>query len=321
MSDLTYEEKVGFLNTSHNVMKELLNEWNPNWTMLESVQHHDEFGGLSAHNHTLVMLTTVDDNGLPGMNAFKEVNLKFYSFINKNYPKMMREYGYDVEDVCTYDMLTEEEKMERKLNPKEHGVDSFTYKKRKKEEMSQQLDELRVKQEQMHKELEKTILEVTQAPDFESYQKIQSENVQLKEEVSLKNKIIQKLENEKEELKENLEKWKTRCMDIANKVGNRILKAIGMYKDIQANCELPSKDIVNGIEDTRKKISYNSDDFRVIPDSNNNGMYCVILLKDNQYDVIEQKLKSRSDGERIIRDIVELKKEIQPIEKNIKMIY
>lgn len=125
MSNLLYDEKVSFLNTSHGVIKELLGEWNPNWTILESVQHHDEFGGLSAHNHSLVMLTTVDDNDLPGMNAFKEVNLKFYSFINKNYPKMMREYGYEVEDVRTYDMLSEEEKMERKLNPKEHGVDSL----------------------------------------------------------------------------------------------------------------------------------------------------------------------------------------------------
>ena len=126
MSELNYEEKVKFLNDSHDTFKQLIHEWNPNWTILESVQHHDEFGGLSAHNHNLIMLTTEDDKGLPTMNAFKEVNLKFYSFMNKNYPKMMRERGYEVEDVRTYDMLTEEEKMERKLNPQQHGVDSYT---------------------------------------------------------------------------------------------------------------------------------------------------------------------------------------------------
>ncbi|WP_373211615.1 plasmid recombination protein [Holdemanella biformis] len=165
MSELAYEEKVKFLNDSHKVFKQLINEWNNNWIILESVQHHDEFGGLSAHNHNLIMLTTEDEKGLPTMNAFKEVNLKFYSFMNKNYPKMMRERGYEVEDVRTYDMLTDEERMERKLNPQQHGVDSYTYKKRKKEEMERQLEQLKIKSEEMDANLKNTILEITKAPD------------------------------------------------------------------------------------------------------------------------------------------------------------
>lgn len=180
MSELSYEEKVKFLKDSHETFKQLIHEWNLNWTLLESVQHHDEFGGLSAHNHNLILLTTVDDKGLPTMNAFKEVNLKFYSYINKNYPKMMRERGYEVEDVRTYDMLTDEEKMERKLNPQQHGVDSYTYKKRKKEEMEQELEKLKIRSEQMSSQLENTILEITKAPDLVSYKDIQDENQTLK---------------------------------------------------------------------------------------------------------------------------------------------
>lgn len=320
MSDLPYEEKVGFLNTSHNVMKELLNDWNPNWTILESVQHHDEFGGLSAHNHTLIMLTTVDDNGLPGMNAFKEVNLKFYSFINKSYPKMMRERGYEVEDVRTYDMLTDEEKMERKLNPQQHGVDSYTYKKRKKEEMEQELEKLKIRSEQMSSQLENTILEITKAPDLVSYKDIQDENQTLKKELSTKDKIIQKLNVEKKELKQSLEKWKRQCMHIANKIGNKMLNAIGLDTNVVGiKKELPSQEVIQVIDDTSHTIKYNANDLRVIPDSQNKGKFCVILKKDNGFDVVDNNFDNRQLAEYRIKEIIDLKIEINPIKVKMNM--
>lgn len=314
MSNLLYDEKVSFLNTSHGVIKELLGEWNPNWTILESVQHHDEFGGLSAHNHSLVMLTTVDDNDLPGMNAFKEVNLKFYSFINKNYPKMMREYGYEVEDVRTYDMLTDEEKMERKLNPQQHGVDSYTYKKRKKEEMEQELEKLKIRSEQMSSQLENTILEITKAPDLVSYKDIQDENQTLKKELSTKDKIIQKLNVEKKELKQSLEKWKRQCMHIANKIGNKMLNAIGLDTNVVGiKKELPSKEVIQVIDDTSHTIQYNANDLRVIPDSQNKGKFCVILKKDNGFDVVDNNFDNRQLAENRVKEIIDLKIEINPI--------
>ena len=320
MSNLLYDEKVSFLNTSHGVIKELLGEWNPNWTILESVQHHDEFGGLSAHNHSLVMLTTVDDNDLPGMNAFKEVNLKFYSFINKNYPKMMREYGYEVEDVRTYDMLTDEEKMERKLNPQQHGVDSYTYKKRKKEEMEQELEKLKIRSEQMSSQLENTILEITKAPDLVSYKDIQDENQTLKKELSTKDKIIQKLNVEKKELKQSLEKWKRQCMHIANKIGNKMLNAIGLDTNVVGiKKELPSKDVIQVIDDTSHTIQYNANDLRVIPDSQNKGKFCVILKKDNGFDVVDNNFDNRQLAEYRIKEIIDLKIEINPIKVKMNM--
>lgn len=320
MSNLLYDEKVSFLNTSHGVIKEILGEWNPNWTILESVQHHDEFGGLSAHNHSLVMLTTVDDNDLPGMNAFKEVNLKFYSFINKNYPKMMREYGYEVEDVRTYDMLTDEEKMERKLNPQQHGVDSYTYKKRKKEEMEQELEKLKIRSEQMSSQLENTILEITKAPDLVSYKDIQDENQTLKKELSTKDKIIQKLNVEKKELKQSLEKWKRQCMHIANKIGNKMLNAIGLDTNVVGiKKELPSKEVIQVIDDTSHTIQYNANDLRVIPDSQNKGKFCVILKKDNGFDVVDNNFDNRQLAEYRIKEIIDLKIEINPIKVKMNM--
>ena len=320
MSELNYEEKVKFLNNSHDTFKQLIHEWNPKWTILESVQHHDEFGGLSAHNHNLIMLTTEDDKGLPTMNAFKEVNLKFYSYINKNYPKMMRERGYEVEDVRTYDMLTDEEKMERKLNPQQHGVDSYTYKKRKKEEMEQELEKLKIRSEQMSSQLENTILEITKAPDLVSYKDIQDENQTLKKELSTKDKIIQKLNVEKKELKQSLEKWKRQCMHIANKIGNKMLNAIGLDTNVVGiKKELPSKEVIQVIDDTSHTIQYNANDLRVIPDSQNKGKFCVILKKDNGFDVVDNNFDNRQLAEYRIKEIVDLKIEIDPIKETLKM--
>lgn len=320
MSELSYEEKVQFLNTSHEIFKQLIREWNPNWKILESVQHHDEFGGLSAHNHNLILLTTVDDKGLPTMNAFKEVNLKFYSYINKNYPKMMQERGYEVEDVRTYDMLTDEEKMERKLNPQQHGVDSYTYKKRKKEEMEQELEKLKIRSEQTSSQLENTILEITKAPDLKSYEDIQNENRALKEELTIKDKIIQKLNVEKKDLKQNLEKWKNRCVQIANKIGNKVLNVIGINMDeVDIKKELPSTDVIQVIDDTSHTIKYDSNDLRVIPDSRNKGKFCVILKKENGFDIIDNNFNSRQLAEHRVKEIIELKNEINPIKETLKM--
>ena len=89
MKNLSYEQKVEFLNKSHQVMKNLIHEWNSSWQVLVSLQHHDEFGGLSAHNHSLVLVSTIDEDGLPNMKAKSEVNLKFFNFINKNYAPRM----------------------------------------------------------------------------------------------------------------------------------------------------------------------------------------------------------------------------------------
>lgn len=320
MSELAYEEKVKFLNDSHKVFKQLINEWNNNWIILESVQHHDEFGGLSAHNHNLIMLTTEDEKGLPTMNAFKEVNLKFYSFMNKNYPKMMRERGYEVEDVRTYDMLTDEERMERKLNPQQHGVDSYTYKKRKKEEMERQLEQLKIKSEEMDANLKNTILEITKAPDLISYKDIQHENQVLKEELTIKDKIIQKINLEKEELKQSLEMWKYRCVHIANKIGNKMLNVIGINMDeVDIKKELPSRDVIQVIDDTSQTIKYDSNNLRVIPDSRNKGKFCVILKKENGFDIIDNNFDSRQLAEHRVKEIIDLKIEINPIKETIKM--
>ena len=279
MQHLSYEEKCRFLSDSHDTMKELLHIWNPQWKMIESVQHHDEFGGLSAHNHSLVLLSSKDKNGIAAMNAKAEFNLKFFNFINKNYPERMRSKGYDIEDCKTYDRLSEEEKEQRRLHPEEHGVEAYKYKQKKQAEMTKKLSErqnelesvskslemkqkelsetkkeigdLREDKERLQKKMQETveakalyetktamaiqaekeygekIRTLTAAPSVASYEDLLQENQKLQTEVSMNDASIQKLQEERDQLREIAEHWKKCFSDIAHKLGSKLMSFAG----------------------------------------------------------------------------------------------
>lgn len=186
--------------------------------------------------------------------------------------------------------------------------------------MEQQLEQLKIKSEEMNLELKNTILEITKAPDLPSYNDIQNENQTLKKELSVKDKIIQKLNVEKEDLKQSLEKWKRLCKHIANKIGNKMLNAIGLDTNvIGIKKELPSKEVIQVIDDTSHTVKYNTNDLRVIPDTQNKGKYCIILKKDNGFDVVDNNFDNRQLAEYRIKEIVDLKIEIDPIQETLKM--
>ena len=186
--------------------------------------------------------------------------------------------------------------------------------------MEQQLTQLKIRSEEMNSDLENMIIEITKAPDLISYKDIQHENQVLKEELTIKDKIIQKINLEKEELKQSLEMWKNRCIHIANKIGNKMLTAIGLdMNEIGIRKELPSKDVIQIIDDTSRTVKYNTNDLRVIPDSQNKGKYCIILMKDNEFDIVDNNFENRQLAEHRVKEIIDLKIEIDPIKESIKM--
>lgn len=314
MQNLSYEERKKFLYTSHEEMKKLIHEWNPNWKIISSVQHHDEFGGLSAHNHTLVMVSTIDKDGLPNMKAKSEFNLKFFTFINKNYSVRMQERGYDVENVRTFDQLSEEEKIERKLHPEDHGVDAYIYKKKKMDEMDQSIKELNQKQETLSSQLEETVKEITEAPDLESYKTVIHENETLKNELALKDRIIEKLQSEVEALKTKLESWKKKFTDISQKAGSKLMRLFGY--DVDENTihhDLPNSEILDGLNQLQGKLeTYDISKFRVVPDDQNSGKYRIVYRDSNQnLKIYERNIPTRQMAENKIRELkihVKLKK-------------
>lgn len=363
MQHLSYEEKCRFLSDSHDTIKELLHEWNPQWKMIESVQHHDEFGGLSAHNHSLVMLSSKDKNGIAAMNAKAEFNLKFFNFINKNYPERMRSKGYDIEDCKTYDRLSEEEKEQRRLHPEEHGVEAYKYKQKKQEEMTQKLSEqknelesvskslelkrdelsetkkeigdLKKEKELLQKKMQETaeakelyekraaiaiktekdysekIMALTAAPSVASYEAVVQENQRLREEVSMHAASIQKLQTERDQLREIAEHWKNRFSDIAHKLGSKLMSFAGYdVSQDKSVKEYPDKEIAAKISDMKEGLEERDPkQYRVLPDNNEKGKFRVAYRqKDGSLETIKSGFDSRDQADRYRRNLINASK-------------
>lgn len=363
MQHLSYEEKCRFLSDSHDTIKELLYQWNPQWKMIESVQHHDEFGGLSAHNHSLVMLSSKDKNGIAAMNAKAEFNLKFFNFINKNYPERMRSKGYDIEDCKTYDRLSEEEKEQRRLHPEEHGVEAYKYKQKKQEEMTQKLSEQKNELESVSKSLElkrdelsetkkkigdlkedkerlqkkmqetveaKTLYEtkaamaiqaekeygekirtLTAAPSVASYEDLLQENQKLQTEVSMHAASIQKLQAERDQLREIAEHWKNRFSDIAHKLGSKLMSFAGYdVSQDKSVKEYPDKEIAAKISDMKEGLEERDPkQFRVLSDNEEKGKFRVAYRqKDGSLETIKGGFDSRDQAERYRRNLINASK-------------
>lgn len=141
MERLSREEQVQFLKNSSDTMDSILREWNPDWITMACVLHFDEFGGKSPHAHRIVVPLTKDKDGILSFNAKAEFNLKFFTFVNKEYPRRMRERGYAVEDCKIYEEMTPEEKEEHRQNKEEHGIEGFEFKRRKNAELDRKIEE------------------------------------------------------------------------------------------------------------------------------------------------------------------------------------
>ncbi|MCR4657460.1 MAG: plasmid recombination protein, partial [Lachnospiraceae bacterium] len=86
METLTREEQTKLLQDSDRVVESILHDWCPEWKTIATVIHFDEFGGKSGHPHKIFMPIARDDDGCPVLNAKRDFNLKFFTFMNREYP-------------------------------------------------------------------------------------------------------------------------------------------------------------------------------------------------------------------------------------------
>ena len=139
METLTRDEQIKLLKTSDEVIESILHDWNPSWKTVATVIHFDEFGGRSGHPHKIYMPIGEDKDGCPVLNAKKDFNLKFFTFMNREYPARMRERGYPVLDCEIYEDMTEEEREQHKVKKKEYGLEGYEYKIKKDVEQEAQI--------------------------------------------------------------------------------------------------------------------------------------------------------------------------------------
>ncbi|MBR0418328.1 MAG: plasmid recombination protein [Erysipelotrichaceae bacterium] len=137
---------------------------------------------------------------------------------------------------------------------------------------------------------ENKFIEITNAPDIESYDSVVKENVDLKEELSLKDRIIERLQEESErfrqtieDLKETAEEWKNKFTDMAHKAGFRLMEYFGYdVKDDSSIRQFPSREVSAGISKlTEKSQQLDPKSLRVIPDSENERMFRVVSRQDD----------------------------------------
>ena len=139
MGTLTRDEQIELLRDSDEVVESILHDWRSEWKTLATVIHFDEFGGRSAHPHKIFMPISRDEDGCLILNAKRDFNLKFFTFMNREYPARMREKGYPVLDCAIYENMTNEEREEHKEKKKDYGLEGYEYKQMKTAEQEAQI--------------------------------------------------------------------------------------------------------------------------------------------------------------------------------------
>lgn len=207
MQTLSRDEQIKFLKDSHEAIKNIILQRYPDWKFLETVSHFDEHNGLSPHNHSLILVESteqVGDKMIPTMRAKTEVNKKFYSAINKEYPAAMRRLGYDVSDCKMYEDMTDEQKEEAKKNRKV-SLDAVTYKRMKDKEVKEMEQNIESKKAEMQS-LDSAIHEKKEALGSIEQQQSKLDSA-VKEHADARQTYIEKAaetEKEKERLQEKI---------------------------------------------------------------------------------------------------------------------
>lgn len=186
----------------------------------------------------------------------------------------------------------------------------------KKEQIRTRVEEL----QQQHQEVQQQIAEAnqelvrkTQAPDLQTYEEVVTENQTLKEELSWKDKIIEKLQKEKialqatvEKLTEKVQKLSDSFADLAHKAGQKLMKAFGydvsQDKSIQ---DYPMSDIKNAMADMKMEVEkFDPSTLRVIPDRDVPGTFQVASRKaTGEYEKVRGQFSSRDEAEEFRRSL------------------
>lgn len=248
----------------------------------------------------------------------KDGKLQAKNILDRNFLKSLQTDSQEF----TFDWIQQYE--EKKCISLEHldSIESGSQKQHlseaeyKKEQIRTQVEEL----QQQHQEVQQQIAEAneelvrkTQAPDLKSYEEVVTENQTLKEELSWKERIIEKLQEEKIALQATVEKLSQKVnnlsdtlSDIVHKAGQRLMAAFGydMSQDKSVQ-EFPMSDIKNTLSDMKIEAEkYDPGTLRVIPDREVPGTFQVASRNPTgEYEKIRGQFSSRDEAEEFRRNL------------------
>lgn len=180
----------------------------------------------------------------------------------------------------------------------------------KKEQIRTQVEELKQEHEEVRQKLDqvnKEIIEKTMAPDIQSYETVVQENHVLKEELSLKDRVIEALQKEKaalqetvKHLTETVQEWKEKFDLLAHKAGQRLMKTFGFDVSTDATVpEYPSVKVKEVLSDMKQEVErYDQTSLRVVPDMEAIGQYKIVARKQTgEYEKVKSGFKTREEAE------------------------
>ena len=148
---------------------------------------------------------------------------------------------------------------------------------------------------------------MTGAPDLASYESVVEENNDLKKELSFKDRVIEKLQEEVVHLqstlqqwKEAAETWKNRFLESARGFGQRLMSYAGYdLSQIDSVPEYPSREIAEGIKSMNTEMKSMDDlAIRIVSDNVHPGQYAVVFKNSSgEYEILKDGLANRETAE------------------------
>lgn len=135
------------------------------------------------------------------------------------------------------------------------------------------------------------------------------ENKSLKEELTLKDKIIQGLKEETQKLTNTINDFKSKL----SRLGEKLMKSIGFEPQEEVN-KFPDKEVSKVISELQEQSKqYNPKDMRVI--QNEDESFKVVVKEGNDYKTLEDNFKTRQEAEDYRRGFDQTRREL--VNKNI----
>lgn len=137
---------------------------------------------------------------------------------------------------------------------------------------------------------------ITGAPDLASYEAVTSQNKSLREELSLKDKLIEKLQESVQQWKEKAEMWRDRFVDAARSFGTKLMSYAGYdVSRMQDVHEYPTSAVSAGLADLRQDTErLDPASLRIVSDAEHPGMYSIVHRTDTgDYQIIKGGFSDR----------------------------
>jgi len=180
-----------------------------------------------------------------------------------------------------------------------------------KEELQTQKNNLESEKEKTKKQRDayvaatSQLIKVTESPSLKKYADVVQENMQLRSDITLKDKLINHLQEENAKLKaavqqwkETAEQWKQTVISIAEKAGKRLMTAFGFDISKTHLSDYPKADISSAIYKMKSEIDeIDPKSLAAIPDSDRKGKYRLAARDENgHYKTVKSGFATRDDA-------------------------